>query len=77
MIDRLMGALMACFGGLLLGGVLFRWQWFVSGAKYRRLSSVSPWLAAGLYGTVGLFLLVAGILHLIGLWPEAAFAGGR
>ena len=77
MIDRLMGALMASFGALLLGGVVFRWQWFVSGVKYRRLSGVHPWLARGLYGTIGLFLLVAGVLHVIGRWPDVALIGPR
>jgi hypothetical protein len=72
-IDRLMGVLMTAFGVLLLGGVVFRWPWLHAGAKYRRLAAVSPWLPAAIYGSVGLFFIVAGVLHLVGRWPE----GGR
>ena len=68
-LRQLMGALMAAFGLLLLGGAIFQWAWFVAGRKYRRLSeSFGPIVPRVLYGVVGVVLAVFGVLNALGLW---------
>lgn len=66
---QFMGAFMAVFGGLLLGGALFQWAWFTQGRKYQRLAaSFGPMAPRILYGIIGAVLVVFGILNAAGLW---------
>ena len=68
-LRHLMGALMAAFGLLLLGGAIFQWAWFVAGRKYRRLSEAfGPIVPRVLYAVVGATLVVFGVLNALGLW---------
>lgn len=72
----LMGGVMAVFGAMLLGGVIFRWEWLVQGRKYRRLAeSMGEKAPAILYGLIGLALIVLGVLNALGIRPGAGLVG--
>ena len=68
-LRHLMGSLMALYGGVLLGGALLQWQWFVAQRKYRRLAeSTNPLVPRVLYGILGAVLIVFGVMNVMGMW---------